>query len=135
MHSVPDEVGTASNTLSAMQGAEVLSEAKTAVGSYDSYKKVADHLKQKCDQPKVVYHHHGTKISMTNWKAWSQSFQRLKLRNLLPNTHTLSISLHGELEALQQASQAWTLGARIKNTVLALSKAPYLNWPSLWCHV
>ena len=41
--------------LSSMQGAEALSEAKIAAGSYDSYKKVVDHLKMKYDQPKVVY--------------------------------------------------------------------------------
>ena len=51
-----------SHLFSAMQGAEVLSEAKTAVGSYDSYKKVVDHLRQKYDQPMVVYHHHVHKL-------------------------------------------------------------------------
>ena len=40
----------------------------------------------------------------------------------LATQHTLSISLRAELEALLQASQAWTLGARIKNTVVALDR-------------
>ena len=47
----------------------------------------------------------------------------------LATQHTLSISLRAELEALLQASQAWTLGARIKNTVVAIDKAPSLSGP------
>ena len=47
----------------------------------------------------------------------------------LATQHTLSMLLRTELEALLQASQAWTLGARIKNTVVALDKAPSLTGP------